>query len=166
MILTWAEGSFILIMEHWFSGLPWHFTEFKPRQVCYFGKFDQQIWLADVGVTFAWHAYGGETLGTFWMGLVVASSSPFIGKIKLSGSHEAWIFNHICHQYNFYSRCSVIYYFQWSLKHSVRDCSGEIHKLLAENMKDAVDGFCFTLWGPGHRKDAKRFFFLLFPIQV
>lgn len=28
-------------------------------------------------------------------------------------------------------------------------------------MKDAVDGFFFTLWGSGHRKDAKRFFLVI-----
>jgi len=83
-------------------------TEFKSRHVYYFGKFDQQRkrTLAWQVPTFVWH--GGETLGTFWMGLIVTSSSPFIEKIRFSGSHEAYLLNSACHQYNFCSKCSVI----------------------------------------------------------
>ena len=105
----------------WFSGSPWHFMN---RIQAPTSKLFWEIWstpktyfglsAADVGsqksfiksVTFAWH--GGETLGTFWNGLFVASSLLFVEIIRFSGSHEAYLLSHASHQYNFCSRWSVI----------------------------------------------------------
>jgi hypothetical protein len=42
------------------------------------------------------------------MGLFIAFSSPFIAKIRFSGSHKAYLSNYARHQYIFCSTCSVI----------------------------------------------------------
>jgi hypothetical protein len=94
----WTDPS------HFFSSYHKYMTS-----VLFWGNLINGLWLVPVvgsqnsfikSVTFAWH--GGETLlGTFLNGALHCFSSPFIYKIRFYGSHEAYLSNHVCHQYNF-----------------------------------------------------------------
>jgi hypothetical protein len=114
VVVPWSYSSLwfsSLLTFHWWNssadkyvilGIVTHSKHAHVFMKMHFGLSDADVGLQNSvtkSVTFAWH--GGERLGTFDMGLIVASSSPFIAIIIFSRSHEAYRLNHVCHQDHF-----------------------------------------------------------------